>query len=70
MDRWNNEVFYILYQWLEITHFLRLLGGGGRRGTPPDELVPLVDEPNRFVEGVFEPRPGIAIEKVCPSFKL
>lgn len=55
------------------------LGGGGNKGNPPEDpaLVLAVDapvsDPSKSVVfrsefGLF--RPGMAIVKVCPSFKL
>lgn len=56
-----------------------LLGGGGRRGKPPpvapeeeEEETSLVPRRSKvFVEvSVADFFPGMAMEKVCPSFKL
>ena len=58
-------------------HSYRLLGapggGGGKRGTPsPDEPAvdpPLLPNKSLAVFWLALARPGIEIEKVCPSFK-
>lgn len=62
---------YTLYQTLRR---LFVLGGGGRRGieATPD-VVEDEDEaefPSRLLPGFGFGRPGIEIEKVCPSFRL
>lgn len=57
-----------------VQRLLGALGGGGNKGTPPsvEDAPPEIPEldPRRLldVEGLL--RPGMAIEKVCPSFRL
>ena len=48
------------------------LGGGGRSGmAAPVEVEDVEeDDPRRLLPVVALLRPGIAMEKVCPSFKL
>jgi hypothetical protein len=54
---------------MHICHPLLLaLGGGGNRGIPaPPELEGRSSLPNNVPEALGLLRPGIAIEKVCPS---
>lgn len=53
---------------------LDALGGGGNSGNPPPPPPLPVDEPvsklNRFPPRAALGRPGIAMEKVCPSLRL